>query len=209
MRVVIADDHRVVRDGLRWMLSDHPDIEVVGEAATGQELLDLAADVPADVVLLDVRMPDTTGLEALEKLPTVAPDLRVIILSMHDETAYVKRAVELGAAGYLLKSAGRDEIIRALRAVADGRSYIQGEVSGPLIRHVAGRTESRTLPELSPREREVLALVAAGRENKQIARALDVSEATVKTYLKSIFERLGVRTRAEAVAVALREGVIE
>jgi DNA-binding NarL/FixJ family response regulator len=131
------------------------------------------------------------------------------MLSMHDEPAYVKRAVELGAAGYLLKSAGREEVIRAIQVVVDGKSYIQGEVTGPLIEHVAGRSTTSASTELSPREREVLALVAAGSENKQITRALDVSEATVKTYLKSIFDRLGVPTRAEAVAVALREGVID
>lgn len=209
MRIIIADDHRVVREGLRWMLSDHPDIEVVGEAANGRELLELVADTPADVVLLDVRMPEMTGLEALEVLQETAPDLKVIVLSMHDEPAYVKRAVELGASGYLLKSAGRDEIIRALLVVAEGRAYIQGEVTGPLLETVAGRDRVGTARELSPRERQVLALVAEGKENKQIARRLDVSEATVKTYLKSVFERLGVRTRAEAVAVALREGLID
>lgn len=208
MRIIIADDHRVVRDGLRWMFSDHPDIEVVGEAEDGKELLELVAATPADMVLLDVRMPEVSGLEALEALRDVAPDLKVIVLSMHDEPAYVRRAVELGASGYLLKSAGRDEIIRALQHVAEGRAYIQGEITGPLIEEVAGRKHAGAL-DLSPRERQVLALIAEGKENKQIARALELSEATVKTYLKSVFEKLEVRTRAEAVAVALREGLID
>ncbi len=209
MRIIIADDHRVVRDGLRWMLSDYPDIDVVGEAADGKELLHVAADTPADVVLLDVRMPEMTGLEALEPLREVAPDLKVIVLSMHDEPAYVRRAVELGASGYLLKSAGRDEIIRALQHVDEGRAYVQGEITRPLLEHVAGGKQGSSPVELSPRERQVLALVAEGKENKQIGRALDLSEATVKTYLKSVFERLDVRTRAEAVAVALRQGLID
>ncbi len=208
MKIIIADDHRVVRDGLRWMLSDHPDIDVVGEAADGKELLELAAATPADVVLLDVRMPEMTGLEALEPLREVAPELKVIVLSMHDEPAYVRRAVELGASGYLLKSAGRDEIVRALQHVAEGKAYVQGEVTGPLLETVAAGDQASPL-DLSPRERQVLALIAEGKENKQIARALDLSEATVKTYLKSVFERLDVRTRAEAVAVALREGLID
>ena len=207
MRVILADDHRVVREGLRLLLADEPDIDIVGEAADGRELLDLLGEVQADVVLLDVRMPKMSGLEALSEVHGIAPDTKVIILSMHDEPAYVKRAVELGASGYLVKSAGQEEVIRALEAVAAGGSYIQGEVVGPLVEHV--RTPEPGTSELSPREKEVLELVAAGRENKQIARQLEISEATVKTYLKSIFERLGVRSRAEAVAVGLREGLIE
>ncbi|MFQ5555449.1 MAG: response regulator [Acidimicrobiia bacterium] len=209
MRVVIADDHRVVRDGLRWMLSDHPEVEVAGEAATGTELIELVRETEVDIVLLDVRMPGMSGLEALEALRSEAPEVRVIMLSMHDEPVYVRRAVELGASGYLLKSAGRDEIIRALRQVAEGGAYVQGEITLPLLEHVAGGYEAGSSPELSPREREVLGLVARGLENKQIARELGLSEATVKTYLKSVFERLEVRTRAEAVAVALREGLID
>jgi DNA-binding NarL/FixJ family response regulator len=209
MRVVIADDHWTVRDGLRWMLADYADIEVVGEAADGRELLELLEAVPADVVLLDVNMPEMTGLEALELIKEVAPDTRVIVLSMYDKAVYVKRAIELGADGYLLKSAGRDEVIRALTTVAEGRPYIQGEITGPLIQQLAGGEELPAGSKLSPRERQVLELVSKGMENKQVARELDISEATVKSYLQSAFERLGVRSRAEAVAVALREGLIE
>lgn len=205
IRVIIADDHRVVRDGLRWMFDGESEIEVVGEAADGAELLELSSSVPADVVLLDVSMPGMGGLEALEQLSASAPDLRVVMLSMHDKPVYVRRAVELGAAGYLLKSAGRDELMRALSAVADGNAYIQGEVTGPLLKAVVASDEAG----LSPRELDVLRLVAAGNENKQVARELDLSEATVKSYLKSAFERLGVSSRAEAVAVALRRGLID
>ncbi|MDH3730859.1 MAG: response regulator transcription factor [Acidimicrobiia bacterium] len=204
IRVIIADDHRVVRDGLRWMFDGESEIEVVGEAADGAELLELALSVPADIVLLDVSMPGMGGLEALEQLSASAPDLRVVMLSMHDKPVYVRRAVELGAAGYLLKSAGRDELLRALNAVADGNAYIQGEVTGPLLKAVASDETG-----LSPRELDVLRLVAAGSENKQVARELGLSEATVKSYLKSAYERLGVSSRAEAVAVALRRGLID
>lgn len=209
MRVVIADDHWSVRDGLRWMLADYSDIELVGEAANGRELLDLLGAVPADVVLLDINMPEMSGLDALAEIRSEATDTRVVILSMYDKPVYVKRAIELGADGYLLKSAGRDEVIRALHAVADGHSYIQGEITGPLVEHLAGEEEPIPPAQLSPRETEVLGLVAQGMENKQVARELDISEATVKSYLQSAFERLGVRSRAEAVAVALREGLIE
>lgn len=207
MRVLIADDHWSVRDGLHWMLDGVDDIEVVGEAASGRDLLAIIEDVSPDVVLLDINMPEMSGLEVLAELRSVAPSVKVIILSMYDRTAYVKRAIELGASGYLLKSAGRDELVRALRAVSSGQGYIQGEVAGPLM--TASESEGDSAARLSPRELEVLQLVAGGMENKQVARHLRISEATVKSYLQSAYERLGVRSRAEAVAVAFREGLIE
>lgn len=208
MRVILADDHRIVRDGIRWMLAGE-DVEVVGEAADGAELLALLEATPADLVLLDVRMPGMGGLEALERLHEVAPEIRVIVLSMHDEPAYVRRAVELGASGYLLKHATRDELLLALRVVADGRAYVQGELVGALIEQAAGPASPAALPQLSRREREILQLAAGGRSNTAIAGALDISEATVKTHLKAVYERLEVASRAEAVAVGLRLGLIE
>jgi DNA-binding NarL/FixJ family response regulator len=206
MRVVVADDHRIVREGLAFLLSGEADVELVGEAGDVPELLDLLGRVETDIVLLDVRMPGASGLDALADLATEFPTVKVIMLTMHDEPSYVRRAVEGGAAGYLLKSAGREEVLRALRAVAEGKAYIQGEVTAPLVDELGAPTD---VLRLSPREIEVLQLVARGLENKQIARELDISEATVKTYLKSTFERLGARSRAEAVAVGLRSGLIE
>ncbi len=208
MRIVIADDHWTVRDGLRWMLSDEPDIEVVGEAANGVELLELLATTETDIVLLDVNMPEMSGLDALETLRQTSPTLGVIVLSMHDKAVYVKRAIELGANGYLLKSAGKDELVRAIGIVAGGGSYIQGELTGVILETATSGSDTAG-PRLSNRENEVLSRVARGEENKQIASALGISEATVKTYLKSIFERLDVHSRAEAVAVGLRLGIIE
>ena len=206
MKVVVVDDHRIVRDGIRWMLSGAGSIEIAGDAASGDALLELLADAPVDVVLLDVRMPGKSGLETLEAMRIDFPQVRVIMLSMHDQPAYVRRAIELGAAGYLLKSTGRDELIRALDTVAEGGTYLQGEVVAPLI---ASTDPATSTPHLSPRERQVLQLVAHGYENKQIATELDIAEATVKTYLRGIFERLDASSRAEAVAVGLREGIIE
>jgi DNA-binding NarL/FixJ family response regulator len=208
MRIVIADDHWTVRDGLKWMLSDETDIDVVGEAANGVELLEILATTDADIVLLDVNMPEMGGLEALEALRKTSPSLGVIVLSMHDKVVYVKRAVELGANGYLLKSAGKDELVRAIGIVAGGGSYVQGELTGVILES-ATSSAADTRPRLSNREHQVLSRVAQGEENKQIASALGISEATVKTYLKSIFERLEVHSRAEAVAVGLRLGIIE
>lgn len=206
MRVVIADDHRIVRDGIRWMLSEDASIEIAGEAESGEALLELLSDTPVDIVLLDVRMPGMSGLEALERIRPEFPQVRVIVLSMHDQPAYVRRAIELGASGYLLKNTGRDELVRALETVSDGGTYLQGDVVAPLITDVAANTSALRL---SPREREVLQLVAHGLENKQIAVELNISEATVKTYLRGIFERFDASSRAEAVAVGLREGIIE
>ena len=208
MRVVLADDHRTVREGLRWMLSESPDVEVVGEAADGAELLALLAEVDADIVVLDVNMPGMGGLEALETITAMDQAPKVIILSMHDRPVYVRRAVELGASGYLLKSAGRDELMRAFEAVMQGGAYVQSEITGHLLAEVAGRSDSASY-RLSPRQTEILGLVAAGLENKQIARRLDLSETTVKTYLGEAFDRLGAHSRAEAVAIALREHLID
>jgi len=207
MRVIVADDHKVVREGIRWMLEDQPDVEIVAEADSGPSLLELAKTVEADIVLLDVRMPGMTGLEALELLQENHPALRVIILSMHDEPAYVRRAIELGAAGYLLKNTDREELITALTEVSKGGAYIQSAVTGTLMDTLSGRDRAAAV--LTDREREILKLVATGYENKQIARELDISEATVKTHLRAAFERLDVTSRAEAVAVGLRLGLID
>jgi NarL family two-component system response regulator YdfI len=207
MRIILADDHKIVREGLRWMLSDEDDVEIVGEADSGEALLKLVDRVDADIVLLDVRMPGMSGLDALEILSEQVPDLKVIILSMHGEPAYVRRAVELGAAGYLLKSSDRDELLGALAAVAAGKAYIQGEVTETLMKSISGQEAGTSL--LSPRETEILVLVSRGLENKQIATELGISEATVKTHLKGVFNRLDVSSRAEAAAVGLRLGLIE
>jgi DNA-binding NarL/FixJ family response regulator len=206
VKLIIADDHRVVREGISYMLSGEDDIDIVGEAAGGEELLTLLDETSVDVVLLDVRMSGMGGLEVLERIEHGLPQIRVLMLSMHDEPGYVRRAIELGASGYLLKSTGREELLRAIRAVADGGVYIQGELVEPLVANVAKPAASG---KLSPRETEVLQLVANGFENKQVATELGLSEATVKTYMRGIFERLDVTGRAEAVAVALRLGVIE
>jgi len=207
MRILIVDDHKVVRDGIRFMLLDAPDIEIVGDAESAEEMFDVIKGDPVDVVLLDIRMDGMTGLDALERIASDFPQVRVLMLSMHDQPGYVRRAIELGAAGYLLKSTGRDEILAAITAVSQGETYIQGRLMEPLLADVTG--SSRQTGRLSPREQQVLQLIADGSENKQIARELGLSEATVKTYIRGVFERLDVSSRAEAVAVGLRIGVIE
>ncbi|MCH7668130.1 MAG: response regulator transcription factor [Acidobacteria bacterium] len=207
MNILIVDDHEVVRDGIRYMLADAPGIEIVGDAESADDMFTALAQHPIDVVLLDIRMPGMTGLAALERLSKDFPQVRTLMLSMHDQPGYVRRALELGAAGYLIKSAGRDELLAAITAAAEGKTYIHGQLVEPLISDI--RSNSKPEGRLSPREQQVLQLIANGAENKQVAYELGISEATVKTYVKGIFDRLGVSSRAEAVAVGLRTEVIE
>ena len=213
MKVLLADDHRIVRDGVRWMLEAEPDIDIVAEAGDGQELLDeLARGCDVDVVLLDVRMPGVGGLDALQQLASSdgsRPAPAIIILSMHQEAAVVRKAIQLGAAGYLLKSSTREQLLAALRHVAAGNCYVQAEVTGPLLDEVAGRTSVPPTPTLTKRECDVLRLIAAGYTTKRVAVCLNISEATVKTHLREIFGRLDVANRAEAVATALELGLLD
>lgn len=207
MKILIVDDHKVVRDGIRFMLSDAPDIDIVGEAESAEAMFEILDAEPVDVVLLDIRMEGMTGFDALERIASRSSQVRVLMLSMHDQPGYVRRAVELGASGYLLKSAGRSEVLAAITAVSEGDTYIQAALMEPLLAEVTGAP--RQSGRLSPREQQVLQLIANGSENKQIARELELSEATVKTYIRGVFDRLDVTSRAEAVAVGLRLGIIE
>lgn len=207
MKILIVDDHKVVRDGIRFMLSDVPDIEIVGEAESAEAMFTIIDEEPIDVVLLDIRMKGMTGLDALQRISDEYPQVRVLMLSMHDQPGYVRRALELGASGYLLKSVRREEIIAAIDAASKGHTYVDSSLMEPLLAGVTGAP--RHAGRLSPREQQVLQLIANGSENKQIARELGLSEATVKTYIRGVFERLDVSSRAEAVAVGLRQGVIE
>jgi DNA-binding NarL/FixJ family response regulator len=207
IRVAIADDHRIVREGLMTLLASEDNIEIVGEAADGAGILAIIAADPPDVLILDMRMPGTSGFDVLKALRDEPDSPHVIALSMHDDPAYVKRAVELGASGYLLKTAGREELLRALDVVSRGGSYIQGEVTAPLVADLLSG-EQGSVGELSTKDITALELLAAGYDNRQIATALGVSEAAVKSQLRSIYSVLRVKRRSEAVAVALRLGLI-
>ncbi len=208
MRVIVADDHRIVREGIGMLLASETDIELVGEASTGDRLLELLETTESDVILLDLRMPDKSGLEVLEELQRREHGPRVIVLSMHDDPSYVKRAIELGASGYLLKSVGKDELLRALGVVARGGSYVQGEIAAPLIARMVDPTSLGSVGELSSREVDMLRMLAEGLDNRAIAGRLGVSEAAAKAQLRAIYSRLEVKRRSEAVAVALRLGII-
>jgi DNA-binding NarL/FixJ family response regulator len=208
MKVIIADDHRIVREGIATLLASEVGIELVGEASSGDQLLELLETTEVDVVLLDMRMPDKGGLEVLEELRGREGVPRFIVLSMHDDTSYVKRAIELGASAYLLKSVGKDELIRALGVVAGGGSYIQGEIAAPLIARMVDPSGAGPVGELSPREVDTLGMLADGLDNRAIAERIGLSEAAVKAQLRAIYSRLDVTRRSEAVAVALRLGII-
>jgi DNA-binding NarL/FixJ family response regulator len=198
---MIVDDHPVVRDGLRGMFDHVDDIEVVAEASDGFEALAMARRARPHVVLMDLRMPGLDGVGAIERLRADHPEIKVIVLTTYDTDADVTRAMAAGVAGYLLKDAPREELHRAVRTAAAGGAILAPSIASALIRGPAAQQPS-------PRELEVLRLVARGAANKEIARTLLISETTVKTHLKHVFAKLGVESRAAAVVVAMERGLL-
>jgi DNA-binding NarL/FixJ family response regulator len=204
IRLLIADDHPVVRDGLRAMLATQPDMELVGEAATGTQAVAQARALRPDVVLMDLQMPELDGPGAIATLREQAPEVRVLVLTTYGTDADITCAVDAGATGYLLKDAPREQLFGAIRAAARGESVLS-----PLVAtRVLGRMRAPAEEALSPRELEILQAVARGLSNKDIGRQLYVSEATVKTHLLRVFSKLGVDDRTAAVTVALERGII-
>ncbi len=204
VRLLIADDHPVVRDGLRGMFAGDPGFEVVAEAGDGAEAVALAERLGPDVVLMDLRMPRLDGVCAIRAMAERGLPAKVLVLTTYDTDSDVLPAVKAGATGYLLKDTGRDELVRAVRAAARGESVLSPAVASRLLGQV--RTPERE--PLSPREIEVLGLVAAGSTNRETAARLFISEATVKTHLLHIYAKLGVKDRAAAVAVAYEKGLL-
>ncbi|GAA3824778.1 MULTISPECIES: response regulator [Amycolatopsis] len=203
--LVLADDHPVVRDGLRGIFTAEHGFEVLGEAADGAEAVALAERVRPDVVLMDLRMPGTDGVHAIGELARRGNPARVLVLTTYDTDSDVLPAIEAGATGYLLKDAPREELFRAVRAAARGEAVLSPAVATRLM----GQVRAPAREELSQREIEVLTLVARGGTNKDAAAKLFISEATVKTHLLHAYAKLGVKDRAAAVALALRRGLIE
>jgi len=209
IKILIADDHPVVREGLFAMLSREPDFEVVGEAKDGVEAVNKANEVGPDVVLMDLRMPELDGVEAMNQIKSTKPDTGFIILTTYSDDEYIFRGIEAGARAYLLKDAPRDELFRAIRAVHRGESLIQPVVASKVLDRLAEL--SRRAPsgdELSQRELEVLRLIAKGAANKEIGAELSIAQSTVKTHITSIFQKLDVNDRTGAVTEALKKGVI-
>ncbi|SPL91203.1 two-component system response regulator [[Actinomadura] parvosata subsp. kistnae] len=204
MRLMIVDDHPVVRDGLRGIFEGVPDIEVVAEAGDGHEALARARSAAPDVVLMDLRMPGLDGVGAIERLAADHPGIRVVVLTTYDTDADVSRALAAGVAGYLLKDAPREELQAAVRTAAAGGRVLAQRITAQLIDGLGRK------PAAAPtrRELEVLRLIARGAANKEVARALLISETTVKTHLKHVFAKLGVDNRAAAVVAAMERRLI-
>jgi len=206
IRILVADDHPIVRDGLVAVLSTQPDFQVVAEAGTGAEVVRLATELRPDVVLLDLAMPEMDGVEALERLGLRCPDVRALVLTAFDSDERIVGAVRAGAKGYLLKGAPRQEIFNAIRVVHAGGSLLQPIVATRLMERVAGVSTAPT--QLTEREREVLQLLAQGKTNKEIAAALVIAERTVKFHVSSILAKLGVGNRTEAAMLAVQHKLI-
>ena len=213
IRILIADDHAVIRSGLRLLLDAQADMEVVGEAGTGEETVAKTEALQPDILLLDIAMPGLNGLEAARQVRQRVPQVRIIVLTMYDDDAYLRQFLEIGAAGYVLKKAADTELVNAIQAVHRGEPFIYPSLMGQLIDSylkqpspVRGRESSE---ELSSRESEVLQLVALGYTSQQIADQLSISVNTVETHRAHIMEKLGLRGRAQLVRYALAKGLLK
>lgn len=208
IRLAIADDHRIIREGIDLLLAGTEHIEIVAHASDGPELIDILDTTEVDVILLDVRMAKMSGLEVLERIGARGEDIAVVMLSMYGDPVYVSRAIELGASGYLLKSVGQDELVKAIETVSAGKSYFQPEVSGPLVARMVGRDSRGPVGEMTVEQLQILQLLADGADNAAIAKGLSISSSAAKAKLRAIYGALGVQRRSEAVAVAMRLGLI-
>lgn len=207
IRVVIADDHNVVRKGIRDLLSDEDDISVVGEARNGQEAVDLATALHPDVVVMDIAMPEMTGVEATRQIRAQAPDVRVLVLTAYEDDPYIYGLLDAGATGYILKTAESREIVRAVRATAAGQSTIDPAVVPRLIARITQPPAGGDT--LTERELDVLRRAARGLTNKQIGAELQISDRTVQNHLANIYAKLGVASRTEAVTAGLQRQLIK
>ncbi len=207
-RILLADDHAVVRQGFKMLLGAQPDMEIVGEASNGREAVESAETLRPDIVVMDVAMPELNGIEATRRLAASAPHTRVIALSMHKDSVYVREILRAGARGYLLKDSGAEDLVSAIRAVAKGESYLSPAVSNAVLddyrRHVTNPIDL-----LTSREREVLQMLAEGKTNKEIAGVLNLSVYTVDAHRGRIMEKLNLHSINDLVRFAVRNGIIE
>lgn len=211
IRVMVVDDHRVVRAGLVAYLKQRPGLEVVGEAGDGQEAVTKAADLQPDLVLMDMQMPVLNGVEATRQIKSRWPQIQVLVLTTYDDDELIWGGLQAGAKGYLLKDAPPEELIRGIEAVAAGQSLLPPAIAAKLVQVISqGGPATKTEPaeQLTERELEILRLMASGSANKEIAATLYISENTVKTHISNLFQKLGARDRTEAVTKALSRGLI-
>jgi len=207
-KILIADDHLIIRQGLRLILETEADFELVGEAADGAEALHLCASVHPDVVLMDLRMPGMDGITAIEKLRQSQPEIAVVILTTFNEDELMLRGIRAGAKGFLLKDTNRAALFDTIRAAARGETLLKPEIMSRLLDAAAAPTTPASPFNLSEREKEVLAAVARGERSKEIAVKLNITERTVKAHLASIYQKMGVDSRAGAIAVAAQNGLL-
>ena len=211
-RILLADDHTIVRQGLRFIIDAEPDLEVVAEASNGHEAVTRAMKGDIDLAILDIAMPTMTGLQAARELTARRPDLRMLILSMHDDEGYLFEALKAGTAGYVLKSVADRDLVAACRAAMRGEPFLYAGAERALVRDYAQRARAgETLPEdpLTPREQQIVKLIAESHTNRQIAEVLTISEKTVETHRANILEKLGMRDRVELTRYAIRRGFVE
>ena len=211
MKILLADDHTLVRRGIRALLETQADMEVVGEAAMGTEAVALARALAPDVVLMDIGMPELDGLQATAQIKHTLPNVNVLLLTIHDDANYLFRACSVGAAGYILKGAEVAELMMALQAVQRGEVYLQPAVAKLLVGDYLKRGDAsqKQIEELTPRQREILALIAEGLTNQQIADKLVLSPFTVATHRQNVMEKLGLHNRVELVRYAIEHGLIQ
>ena len=210
IRILIVDDHPVVREGIGSMLKKEADFKVVGEACNGLEAIEKARELSPAVVLMDLRMPEMDGVEAISRIKAEKPEIKFIILTTYSDDEYIFKGIAAGARAYLLKDAPRDELFKAIRMVSRGESLIQPVVASRVLDKLAELSRKTPAGDtLSDREIEVLRLMAGGESNKDIAGHLSITQSTVKTHITSIFQKLNVTTRTEAVTNALKKGIIQ
>jgi len=214
IRILLADDHGVLRAGLRAIINTQPDMEVVGEAADGKEAIEQLQQLNPDLVVLDLTMPGLGGLSALSIIRERAPKTKVLVLTMHDDEGYVRRVLEAGGSGYVVKKAADTELLLAIRAVKRGEVYVHSSLTKPLLEAIFDRRAEESsgvsieVEDLSEREKEVLRLLARGYTNQQIADTLFLSVKTIETYRARVMEKLNLRTRAELTHFALKKGLL-
>ena len=213
IHILLADDHTILRAGLRMMLNAQPDFEVVGEAQDGRQAIQEAQRLQPDVILMDITMPDMNGIEATRQIKKLLPETKVLILTMHEHDEYVFQALRAGASGYMLKEAADTDLISALRVIQNGQFYLsptaQSVMVGDYLQRVRTGEEKDSYSSLTEREREILKLVAEGYTNNKIAERLIISTKTVDTHITHVMDKLNLHSRAELVKYAMRRGLLE
>jgi two-component system response regulator NreC len=213
IRLLLVDDQEIVRAGLCSLLEEHPELEIVGEASTGQEAIALATELKPNVILMDVTLPDIGGAEATRQIKTVTQEVNILALTIHEDAAYFFEMLNAGASGYVPKRASPDDLMAAIHVVAEGEVFLHPIVAGMLVqdylRRVRSGTEQASYDGLTPRQQEVLTLIAEGLANQEIADQLDISVRTVERHRENIMERLNLHSRTDLVKYALRKGLIQ